>query len=359
MSPKMFTQWQDRAGTGTNQKIRENWLVKNFTLWQFAARLWRFVEFKPGFAPGPGHFSIHPMIKSKILLLTLIILGFAAIGMASEGAEPAEAEAHHGLTAYPLELGRIGPLVITNSMVATVTVTVLLIVLAQMATRQMKLVPEGVQNFAEWMVEGLYDFFESVVGSHMIQRTFWFLATIFIFILAANWFGLIPGVGTIGWETEVPVNGVTFHPWLRGGNADLNMTAAMAALFFFMWTVWTIQHNGVGGTVKHIFAMPRGIGGFMKMFLIIIFCFIGLIEIVSILFRPVALCFRLFGNIFAGENMLETMLSIHPWLGWIVPLPFYLLEVLVGLIQALVFALLSGAFTSLICEEHGHGESAH
>jgi F-type H+-transporting ATPase subunit a len=90
----------------------------------------------------------------------------------------------------------------------------------------------------------------------------------------------------------------------------------------------------------------------MKAFMIAIFLFVGVLEVVSILFRPVSLSFRLYGNIFAGENILESMLLLVPWLGWIIPLPFYFLELLVGLVQALVFMLLTAVFTLLMCESH-------
>ena len=105
----------------------------------------------------------------------------------------------------------------------------------------------------------------------------------------------------------------------------------------------------------------------MTLFIALIFIVVGLIEVVSIAFRPVSLSFRLYGNIFAGENILESMMTLIPWLGWILPLPFYFLELLVGLVQALVFALLTSVFTALMCahhdeghgEDHGHGEHKH
>ena len=109
--------------------------------------------------------------------------------------EPAE----HGLPQKAVEIARPFGFPITNSMVVTWIVAVGLIVFAQMATRRMAQVPGGAQNFLEWLVESLYGLLESIIGRHLVERTFWFFATIFIFILAANWVGLIPGVGTIGW----------------------------------------------------------------------------------------------------------------------------------------------------------------
>jgi F-type H+-transporting ATPase subunit a len=238
-------------------------------------------------------------------------------------------------------------------------VAALMIIVAQMATRKVQLVPTGLQNFVEWLVEGMYDFFGEILGKHMVKKSFWFFCTIFLFILVTNWIGLIPGVGTIGWG-HPDASGHMHHlsrPILRGGNADLNMTLAMALTFFFLWTVWSLQSLGPGGIVKHLFSSGASGKDFMTLFIAMIFVVVGLIEIVSILFRPVSLSFRLYGNIFAGENILEAMMTLVPWLGWILPLPFYFLELLVGLVQALVFALLTAVFTALMCEHHeeGHG----
>src|SRR5438067_4156523 len=111
-------------------------------------------------------------------------------------------------------------------------VALAVILVAQIATRNLKTVPTGVQNFWEWLVEGLYNFLESIIGSELVKKTFWFFATIFIFILFVNWFGLVPGVGTIGWGHDVNGHFEVTRPMLRGGNADLNMTSAMAMVFF-------------------------------------------------------------------------------------------------------------------------------
>ena len=108
------------------------------------------------------------------------------------------AEAEHRLPQYAVKIEHWGGF-ITNSMVVSWVVAIALIIFARVATRDMKGVPGGAQNLLEWLVEGLYGFLESIIGPHLVKRTFWFLATIFIFILTANWLGLIPAVGTIGW----------------------------------------------------------------------------------------------------------------------------------------------------------------
>ncbi len=281
-----------------------------------------------------------------------------------EGVEPAGGHEtkggdHHGLPAAA-PVYHIGAFQFTSSSVITVCVAIVLILVAQLATRNVRLVPSALQNFVEWLVEGMYNFFEEILGKDLVKKTFWFFCTIFLFILVTNWFGLIPGVGTIGWGTT---EGGHFHltkPLLRGGNADLNMTLAMALIFFVLWTVWSLQSIGPVGMIKHLFSSGAKGTDIMTIFIGLIFVVVGLIEIVSIAFRPVSLSFRLYGNIFAGENILEAMMTLVPALGWILPLPFYFLELLVGLVQALVFALLTAVFTALMCahhdESHDHAE---
>jgi len=266
-------------------------------------------------------------------------------------------EAHHGLSPNAPVIHEIGPLQITNSMVVTFIVALGIILVAQMATSEVKLIPSGLQNFVEWLVEGLYGFFESILGPDMVKQTFWFFATIFIFILFANWFGLIPGMGTMGWGMDS--HGHFSKPLLRGANADVNMTLAMAAIFMVLWLYWSLKALGAGGFAGHIFNVKGHGAGFFGVFLVIVFIFVGMIEIVSIGVRPVALTFRLYGNVFAGENILETVMKLGgPWFGWLAVLPFYFLELLVGLVQALVFALLASVFTALMCEHH-EDEHAH
>jgi len=245
-------------------------------------------------------------------------------------------------------------------MVETWAVAIGLIVFAQLATRKVQLVPAGAQNFLEWMVEALYEFLEGIIGSELVKKTFWFFATIFIFILFTNWFGLIPGVGTIGWGVAGAHGFEITTPLLRGGNADLNMTFAMAMIFFACWLVWAFQAQGVKGMFLELFGPKGDSTGVLKFLMIVIFFLVGFLEILSILFRPISLSFRLYGNIFAGENMLESMARLVPALGWLLPVPFYFMELLVGIVQALVFMLLTAVFTMLICmHEEKPGETAH
>jgi F-type H+-transporting ATPase subunit a len=123
----------------------------------------------------------------------------------------------------------------------------------------------------------------------------------------------------------------------------------MALVFFASWIVWGLREVGPVGFLKELFAPKGESSGALRVLLVVVFLAAGCLEVISILFRPVSLSFRLYGNVFAGESMLETMAAI-PRIGWLVQIPFYFLELLVGLVQALVFMLLTAVFTLLICQ---------
>jgi F-type H+-transporting ATPase subunit a len=257
----------------------------------------------------------------------------------------------------------------TNSMLVTVIVTILVVVWARRSTEKMSLIPSGVQNLFEAVVETLYVTFEGIVGKHMIPKVFSLLGTLFIFILASNWFGLIPGVGTIGFGEPgtLPLSlKEVSAPLLRPANADLNMTLGMALFFMAWWVLWTIQEVGVIGFFKENFAPKGGLKGVLWLALLPLFLFVGVIEMISIAIRPVSLSFRLFGNMYAGETLLHTMSGLGAslpfplnWLCSILfPLPFYFLELLVGLLQAFVFAMLCAVYIKL-STEHPEGQAAH
>lgn len=230
------------------------------------------------------------------------------------------------------------------------------------ATHKLADVPTGFQNFAEWVIESLYDFLSGLMGEHLVKRTFWFFGSVFFFILVNNYMGLIPGVGTIGWKDE---HGHMVAPLLRGANADLNMTAAMSFSFAVLWFYWALTENSVKGFLAHIFAPKGAFRGIMMALMVVVFFLVGILEVISIAIRPVALSFRLFGNIYGGEQTLESLMGLIPaklqiFLSWMPALPFYFMELLVGFVQALVFTLLCAVFLKLICDhDHGDDENHH
>ena len=309
----------------------------------------------------------------RLFIAILMALFLAGSLLPALGAEPipvnpatgaaAQPEAaqreEHGMSPDALGLGPTGGSFVTSSMVVSWAVALGLIVFVRLATRKMQLAPAGAQNFLEWLVESLYEFLEGIIGSDLVKKTFWFFATVFILILATNWFGLIPGVGTWGWGTQTPHGFEVSRPLLRGGNADLNMTAAMAMIFFACWIVWAFQANGLKGVFLHLFGPKGDTSGLLRILMIVVFFLVGFLEVLSILFRPISLSFRLYGNIFAGENMLEAMGKLVPGFGWLVPVPFYFMELLVGIVQALVFMLLTAVFTMLMCMHDEEPGGAH
>ena len=185
-------------------------------------------------------------------------------------------------------------------------------------------------------------------------------------IIVSNWFALLPGVGSIGWGNDTAQGFEVTTPILRPTTADLNMTLAMATVFMVFWLYWSLSEVGVKNFLNHLFGVKGGLTGMMAVILIPVFLFVGAIEVVSIAFRPVSLSLRLFGNVFAGENLLSTMITLGKNLGlpeWvaypmsiIVPVPFYGLELLVGLLQAAVFMLLCAVYIQL---STSHDEEEH
>jgi F-type H+-transporting ATPase subunit a len=301
--------------------------------------------------------SVGILLKGKTMMGRVLLIALS-IGLSAEFGEALET-AEHGLSAKALEIARPLNFPITNSMVVSWAVAIGLIAFAQIATRKMEQVPTGAQNFVEGLVEGLYNFLSGIIGPHLADRTFWFFATIFIFILSANWVGLIPGVGSIGWGQQTSHGFTINQPLLRGANADVNMTLAMALVFFACWIVWGLREVGPVGFFKELFAPKGESQGVLKVLMVVVFFAAGCLEVVSILFRPISLSFRLYGNIFAGENLLEAMSKLVPGFGWLVPIPFYFLELLMGLVQALVFMLLTAVFTMLMCQHETEGTVAH
>jgi F-type H+-transporting ATPase subunit a len=259
----------------------------------------------------------------------------------------------------------------TNSVLVALVVLTLVLWFARKATKNMTLVPHKAQNFFEFIVEFLYGQVEGIVGPKQAKLAFPLLGTIFIYILVSNWFGLLPGVGTIGWGESTGFLSVkaAHDPLLRPPTADLNATIGLSVSAFLVWLYLTIKEVGVWGFIVHTFGPKGGLKGIMGIAVGLVFLFVGAIEIVSIIIRPVTLSIRLFGNIFAGENVLHTMSDLMADTGWLgsflgsiaLPLPFYFMELLVGLLQAIVFTLLCSVYIQLSTthDDHGHEEEHH
>lgn len=247
----------------------------------------------------------------------------------------------------------------TNSILVTAIVLGIIVWIVRSCTHRIEVIPGTGQNFLEAVVEGFYGAVDGLLGHKLAHKAFPLLGTLFIFILISNWFGLLPGVGSIGWH-----EGDKFVPLLRPGTADMNMTIAMSAVSMVLWFYWTMQVTGPVAFAKELFGVKGGMTGPILFLLVPLFLFVGVLEVVSILVRPVSLSLRLYGNIFAGENMLGTMINIGhlfncpQWLtnvlSCIVPVPFYFLELLIGFLQAMVFTLLVLVYLQLSTTHEEH-----
>lgn len=286
---------------------------------------------------------------------------------------------HISIAAEPLT--HIAGIPITNSLVTTWLVMILLTLFARLATRNLTMVPGNLQSIAEIAVGGLYSLFSSITGKY-IKQVYPLLLSIFMYIILANWVGLLPGVGTIGFfktetaeaktvvtsqkapeELETPsrkqvettkMENVTpkeaeFVPLFRGATADINTTLALALV-----AVTAIQYYGIANFGKYYISRFVSLKDPISFFL-------GILEVVSELSKVISFAFRLFGNIFAGEVLLTVMAFLMPF---IAPLPFLTLELFVGFIQALVFSMLTAVFLNVAIshgehEMHAHAHAGH
>jgi F-type H+-transporting ATPase subunit a len=239
------------------------------------------------------------------------------------------------------KIGSIFGFPVTNSLLATWLTMAVLFGLSWLATRRMSLVPSGAQTIGELLVGSLYDFFSTVTGHH-IKKFFPLVASIFIFVMTANWMGLLPGFGTIGFyhtkEAVITEEKPEFVPILRAATADLNVTVGLALI-----AVIAIQYFGFSLVGFHYSSR------FINFKNPIMFV-LGILELLSEVSKVISFAFRLFGNIFAGEVLLTVMAFLMPF---IVPLPFLMMELFVGFIQALVFSMLTAVFLNVAVS---HGE---
>ncbi|HNX52469.1 MAG TPA: F0F1 ATP synthase subunit A [Pontiellaceae bacterium] len=331
------------------------------------------------------HALIRPFVRGfkpaglrLCVLFVIFLFGFTGLSSAEtsgSGAEavagqsvsaevPAGEEGGEHLSVKALEIFSVAGVPVTNSMITGWLAAFILIAVSVRFRRQVQAGRHTMfTGTVEALVIFLHSFLSDIMGEKLAKKTFWLLGSFFIFILCSNWLGLFPGIGSIGWGHKTDTMFKVTQPLFRGVNADLNTTMALGALFFLFWFIWAWKENGPLGILKHIFAPKGGSTGIMHFVMAVVFLAVGVLEILSIIVRPFSLALRLYGNIFAGEVMLETMLHKIPALGWLLPVPFYLMEVLVGFIQSLVFMLLSAVFIMLICghegaEEHPEQESA-
>ena len=288
-----------------------------------------------------------PAIK-KFLGLA-VALSLATASSASEG---------EGVAAAATKLVDFGNgWAITNSMATGWATSAVLICVILFAVRKPQILPTKSQAVFESLLEGLRDLFEPIVGKKAFPAAYPLLVTFFVFILIQNWTGLLPGVGTIGkgygehwWNLEHLT-----EPWIRPFTADFNGTIALALVSFGAYLIIIFKYAGPKLILWDLFgnkADKAETPVWLYPFLSLVFLIVGCIEVFSIAIRPFTLSVRLFGNVFGGENLLHGTGFIFI---------FYFMELLVGLIQATVFTLLTSVYIGLICnhgDEHEHQEGS-
>ena len=288
--------------------------------------------------------------KNIRLVAILAVVGLVVFGLL-EGAiikGPAHAFLEKPHIALPAEqIASLGSFPITNTLLSSWIATVVLIVLFFLATRRMSLVPRGLQNVVELAVETLYNFVAGVAGEHYGRRFFPIIATIFLFVLVNAWLGLLPVYQSLG----ILRNGQLEAQLLRPAGTDINMPLALALISFVYFEAWGLRAHGVGylGEFARFGGLLRG-----RIGMGLIELFVGVLELFSHFIRAISLTFRLFGNMTVGEILVlvSAFLAV-----FVFPLAFYGLELLVGFIQALIFAGLTLVFAVLAVtphEEEGH-----
>lgn len=251
---------------------------------------------------------------------------------------------NHEVTIFAEPIFHIGGFQITNSLLVSWVVVLLIVIVGIRVKRKINIIPGKIQNAFEIVIDKFLEVFDSVTSSREKSLKFFpLIFAFFIFILLNNWLGLLPGVGSVG-EVASEHGESTLIPFLRGGTADLNTTLALAIIgvvashILGILSVGLFHHFNKFINIKAAIEIPKKV--FKDPTIIIvnpIKIFVGLLEVVGEIAKVASLSFRLFGNVFAGEVLL---VSISAILAFGLPIPFMFLEVLVGLIQALIFAIL-------------------
>jgi len=244
---------------------------------------------------------------------------------------------------------------ITNSMICTWIVAALIIVIVRVTTwKKIQEIPSLGQNMMEALVEGWEKLIGDILDKRVAGWVFPFATTYFIFIVISNLLDLVPGVGSIG-----SFHNGRFTPFFRPPTTDANLTVAMSGIFLVMSLFWAVRYNGFWGLIKHIFGVKMDTNKWTYPLFFLLFLFIGAMELLSVGFaRPVALAMRLYGNIYAGESILDMEFHNHFLLSLLLSSFTYFYETFVCIVQAFVFAMLVVAFVGTLCthndEQHSH-----
>ncbi|MDP4008824.1 MAG: F0F1 ATP synthase subunit A [bacterium] len=237
----------------------------------------------------------------------------------------------------PEIIGTILGLPISSSLLLAWIAAILLVGIGIFVVHSLQLVPGKVQGVAEVTIEGIFGFMESITGSREKAKEFFpLIASFFLFILFMNWIGIFPGIGSVGFYQQVDGHSV-FTPFFRPPASELNTTLALALVSVIITQIYGIRKLGLWAHLGKFFVFGKGPLNF----------FVGLLELLGEFTKIVSFSFRLFGNMFAGKVMLVIIMALIPL---VVPVPFLALELLIGFLQALVFAALTLIFLSFATE---------
>jgi len=226
----------------------------------------------------------------------------------------------------------------------TLILSLIIIISSYFLKNNLKLIPKGFQNVIEYVLEAFLNLIDSVTHDRKQSKKFFpIVVTIFIFVILSNWIEIVPGLGTIG-INETHEGKTVLIPFIRSASADLNVTLALALISVFSVQFLGIATIGISKYAKKFFISPLHKPYFVG-------TFVGVLELISEFAKIISFSFRLFGNIFAGEVLLIVMLNLAPYF---IPLPFLFLELFVGFVQALVFAMLTLVFLKMGVTEAEH-----
>ena len=268
----------------------------------------------------------------------------------------------HEITLFAEPVSHIGNFTITNALLTSWVVVGIIVILSLVLRSRLKEIPGKLQNIFEIIVDGALSLCDQVTNSRALSiKIFPIAISVFFFVLINNWLGLLP-IGGLG-ILERGEHGLAFIPFLRGGTADLNTTIALAVMAVLGANIFGIFSIGLWKTFNKYVNLKVLGGMFTKVrrdpsVLIVapITFFVGLIEIISEFAKIASLSFRLFGNVFAGEVLLASMAAL---VAYVVPIPFLFLEILVGVIQALIFSILLVVYFTISASDHADEHDSH
>lgn len=278
--------------------------------------------------------------------------------MTIQQGETTQPEISHEATLFAEPIVHVGSFTITNALIMSWATVLLLVILFVVLGKRMKKVPARLQTVFEILLEQAFSLADTVTGSRRKSEQFLpIVLSLFLFILVNNWLGLLPGVGTVGFIEEAGTHRV-FIPLLRGGTADINTTLAISLFAVVISHLFGVMTLGVWKHLNKFFnfhafmEIPKKMRKDPLIILVNpIKAFVGLIEVVGEAAKVASLSLRLFGNIFAGEVLLASMMAIF---AFILPLPFMFMEIIVGAVQALVFSILTLAFMGIATSAEDH-----